>query len=140
MDGDNSLSPNPVADELAIRNLIARLSLNADMGSVEEYLASFASDAVWNLPGNASHGIDEIRAGLLNRRASGAVGPGTNGRHMVSSIDVVMDGDRATARSYFQFVTNTNTAPVLALVGAYADEFVRTAAGWRLQRRDITFG
>ncbi len=129
-----------VADELAIRNLIGRLSLNADMGTIDEYLASFADDAVWNLPGSVSHGIAAIREGLLARRASGAVGPGSNGRHMVSSIDVVMDGDRATARSYFQFVTNTKTAPTLALVGAYADGFIRTASGWKLQRRDITIG
>ena len=131
---------DPVADELAVRNLIGRLSLNADMGTVDEYLSSFATDALWNMPGNPSHGIDEIRAGLIARRESGAVGPGTHGRHMVSSIDVEMHGDRATALSYFQFVTNTNTTPVLALVGAYADEFVRTEHGWKLHRRDITFG
>ena len=140
MTNDAAPTRDPVADELAVRNLIARLSLNADMGTVDEYLASFTEDAVWNLPGSPSHGIVEIKAGLVARRASGAVGPGTHGRHMVSSIDVVMNGDRAMARSYFQFVTNTNTQPVLALVGAYADEFVRTEEGWKLQKRDITFG
>jgi SnoaL-like domain len=140
MTATHDAASDPVADELAVRNLIARLSLNADMGTIDEYLASFTDDAVWNLPGNPSHGIEAIKSGLIARRESGAVGPGTHGRHMVSSIDVVVLGDRATARSYFQFVTNTDSKPTLALVGAYADEFVRTSNGWKLQRRDITFG
>ena len=40
-----------LADEFAVRNLIARLSLNADSGDIDQYMSSFAPDAVWNVPG-----------------------------------------------------------------------------------------
>lgn len=129
-----------IADELAIRNLIARLSLNADMGDEDEYMSSFAIDAVWNIPGAPMRGHDEIRSALVARRAQGVAGPGTQTRHMVSTIAVTVDGDTAIANSYFQFFTDTVLAPTLRAVGAYRDTFTRTGDAWKLQTRDITFG
>jgi uncharacterized protein (TIGR02246 family) len=129
-----------VADELAVRNLVARLSRNADIGDIDTYMSSFAPDAEWNLPGAPVRGVDAIRAGLIERRATGAVGPGSNTRHMVSTVTVDVDGDTATSESYFQYLSDTTTNPTLRLVGYYRDVFVRTSAGWRLAKRDITFG
>ena len=131
-----------LADELALRNLIARLSLNADMGDIEQYMSSFAHDACWNIPGAPVRGHDAIRAGLLQRRAEGIAGPGTATRHMVSTVAVVIDpnGTHATAQSYFQFFVDTISNPTLRAVGAYADTFIHTPEGWKLQQRDITFG
>ncbi len=131
---------DPIADELAVRNLVARLSRNADVGDIDTYMSSFDPDAEWNLPGSPTRGIDAIRAGLVARRETGAVGPGSRTRHMVSTVTVAVDGDTAISESYFQYFTDTDTNPTLRLVGAYRDEFVRTAEGWRLARRDITFG
>ncbi len=131
---------NPVTDELVVRNLVADLSRNADVADVATYLSSFAPDARWNMPGAPVHGHAEIRAGLIARRERGEGGPGTHTRHMVSTVAVAVDGDAATADSYFQFFTDTNTQPVLRLVGAYHDTFVRTPDGWKLAQRDITLG
>ena len=131
---------NPVADELEVRNLIARLSLNADTGDEIEYMSSFAADALWNIPGAPVRGHEQIREGLIARRAQGIAGPGTATRHMVSTIAIVVDGDTATSRSYFQFFSETTTTPTLRAVGAYHDVFIRTGDGWKLQQRDITFG
>jgi uncharacterized protein (TIGR02246 family) len=132
--------PDPIADELAIRNLIARLARNADVADIDTYMSSFAPDAEWNMPGSPARGHDAILSGLLARRESGAVGPGTRTRHTVSTISVVVDGDRAEGVAYFQFFTDTDTQPTLRLMGAYRDAFTRTPDGWRLARRDITFG
>ncbi|HEY3833799.1 MAG TPA: nuclear transport factor 2 family protein [Acidimicrobiia bacterium] len=129
-----------VADELAVRNLVARLSRNADIGDIDTYMSSFAADAEWNMPGSPTRGADAIRAGLIERRATGAVGPGSNTRHMVSTVTVDIDGDTATSESYFQYLSDTTTNPTLRLVGFYRDIFVRTSDGWRLSKRDITFG
>ena len=131
---------DPIADELAVRNLVARLSRNADVADIDSYMSSFAVDAEWNLPGAPTRGYDEIRAGLIARRDTGAVGPGSHTRHMVSTVSVDVDGDTATSESYFQYIAETDTNPTLRLVGYYQDAFVRTPDGWRLQRRDITFG
>ncbi len=140
MTDDDRPASDAVGDELAIRNLIARLSLNADMGNEREYMSSFALDAVWNIPGAPVRGHDEIRDALVARRAQGVAGPGTQTRHMVSTTAVTVDGDSASANSYFQFFTDTVVAPTLRAVGAYRDTFTRTNDGWKLQTRDITFG
>ncbi len=134
------MAPTSSDDANEIRNLIARLSRNADTGDEAAYLSSFADDAEWNLPGAAVVGIDMIREALRARRERGEAGPGTATRHMVSTVDVVVDGDRAEAMSYFQFFVDTTTTPALRSVGEYSDVFVRTAEGWKLRRRDIVMG
>jgi hypothetical protein len=59
---------------------------------------------------------------------------------MVTTSSIDLDGDRASAYSYFQFWTATLTEPTPTNVGRYHDEFRGTAAGWKLARRTITFG
>ena len=127
-------------DELAIRDLVARASRLADADDVEAYVALFTSDASWELPGGGRHGHDDIRAGAIERRADGTVGPGTATRHTVGTVVVRVDGDHATAESTWQFFTHTTTTPTLARLGTYHDQFVRTPAGWRIRRRTIEFG
>ena len=131
-----------VADELEIRNIIARLALITDgAGTVDEYVSLFTEDAEWLMPGAPRHGRDDIRAGSNERRASGQTGEGSNSRHVVSTIAVNVDGsDTATSRCYFHFYVNTVESPTLQLTGVYDDTFVRTPDGWQLARRDITWG
>jgi len=128
-------------DELAVRNVIARLAQYADGPDVDAYVDLFAPDALWEMPGAPTkRGQAEIRAGSAERRATGGQGPGSNTRHAVSTIAVTVDGDSAVADSYWQFWADTSTAPRVALMGVYRDEFVRTDTGWKLYRRQITFG
>lgn len=127
-------------DGLAIRDLISRVARCADGDDVEAYVALFTPDASWEMPGAERRGHDDIRAGSLERRATGAIGPGSNTRHVVGTVAVDLDGDRATAASTWQFYVDTVTAPRLALMGTYDDTFVRTPDGWRLARRVITIG
>jgi uncharacterized protein (TIGR02246 family) len=130
-----------VADELDIRSIVARLAQYADDGDLDDYVALFTEDAHWAMPGAPRTGRADIRAGGEARRATGEVGPGSNSRHMVTTVAVTADGsDTAVADSYFLFYVNTLEAPTLRLCGAYHDTFVRTAEGWKLARRDIAFG
>ena len=56
------------------------------------------------------------------RRASGLQGPGTESRHVLTTIAVdVESDDRATARSYFMFFGSTSTTPTLRTMGQYDD-------------------
>jgi uncharacterized protein (TIGR02246 family) len=129
------------ADELEIRNVIARLALLADMGDLDEYASLFTEDAEWNMPGGPKNGRADIHAGAVDRRAAGGVGPGTNTRHVVGTVAVkAVDDDTATAEAYFQFYVDSATAPALRLFGHYDDTFRRTPDGWKLARRQITFG
>ena len=132
-----------------VRNVLARIAQTADTGTIEEYLDNFTPDAEWVMPDNPSLGVAgsvrtghaEIRAGVEERRGAGLQGPGSYSRHMVQTIAVEVESvDRATARTYFTYYTDTLLAPKLASVGQYDDTFVRTADGWKLSRREITSG
>ncbi|MDA8044437.1 MAG: nuclear transport factor 2 family protein [Actinomycetota bacterium] len=138
-------------DELAIRNLVARLAHLADAGDLEaDYLPLFTEDAEWCFPGSADaeaepatvRGLEAIRADRVARRASGFQGPGSHTRHVNTTLAVRVDGsDRAEAESYWMFVGDTRSpAPQLRGIGHYSDEFRRTSDGWKLARRTITPG
>jgi uncharacterized protein (TIGR02246 family) len=139
---------NPV-DELEIRNLLARLAHLADTGDTEAYVALLTDDVVWAMPENPNiglaaserHGRDEIAHGQRERIAAGHQGPDSNTMHVISTISVELDGDgTAVVHSYFQYWAETTTAPVIRNMGRYRDELRRTADGWRLARRSISFG
>ena len=132
-----------------IRTLLARIAQLADTGDLEEYLTLFTEDAVWGMPDNPAVGMTanekkghaEIFAGAQERRASGLQGPGTESRHVLTTIAIdVESDDRATARSYFMFFGSTSTTPTLRTMGQYDDVLVKGERGWQLARRRITVG
>lgn len=131
-----------IADELEIRNAIARIAHLADMGTdADEYVDNFTDDADWLMPGAPRHGRDDIKAGWLGRREIKQTGPGSNSRHHVSTIGVQADGsDTAVSDSYWIFYVDTTTAPKIQLMGHYHDTWKRTPKGWKLAVRGITFG
>ena len=127
-------------DELAVRNLVARVAQYADGPDVDAYVALFTPDAVWDMPGAPRQGHGQIRAGAEERRGAGQTGPRSNTRHVVSTTAIIVDGDRAVADSVWQFYVDTNIAPRLQLIGTYHDELVRVGDEWKLARRQIAFG
>lgn len=130
-----------VADELEVRSIVARLAQYADDGDLDDYVALFTEDAHWAMPGAPRTGRADIRAGGEARRATGEAGPGSHSRHMITTVAVEADGsDTAVADSYWLFYVDTDTTPTLKLCGTYHDTFRRTPDGWKLARRDITFG
>jgi uncharacterized protein (TIGR02246 family) len=128
-------------DELEIMTVLARIAQYSDAGSLDDYAAQFTEDATWEMPpAPPKHGRAAIQAAGAARRAEGQTGPGTQTRHVITTVAVSVDGDTAVAESYWQFYTATDTAPALRSMGSYRDTFRRTAAGWRLARRQITTG
>jgi len=141
-----------VADELEIRNLIARLSQLADTATddeLDDYLDLFTEDATWAvladnnaLSTQERRGRVEILEGARERRAEGIQGPGTHTRHVVSTIVVAFENDdTAHARCYWHYYTDCSSgAPILALMGEYRNTVVRTVQGWKLARRELIPG
>jgi uncharacterized protein (TIGR02246 family) len=127
-------------DELAVRNLVARVAQYADGPDVDAYVSLFTPDAVWDMPGAPRRGHDEIRAGSMERRQAGQIGPGSNTRHVVSTVAVRVHADHAIADSVWQFYVDTAAAPRLQLMGTYHDEFRRVGQEWKLAHRQITIG
>ena len=130
------------ADEWAVRNTISRLALYADgVGTVDQYAELFTEDAEWLMPGGPRTGRESIRQGSHERRAAGGVGPGSNARHMITTMAVEFTGpDEAVCDSYFLFLVDTHEAPRVQGVGYYHDTLRRTDEGWLMARREITFG
>ena len=128
-----------VADELELRNAVARIAHLSDEGSLDDYIALFTEEAVWD--GGATFGVRkghaDILAGARERRAGGTSGPGSHNRHVITTSAVRLEGDRGHVRSYFLFYVECDKAPAARVVGVYQDEFHRTRSGWKLARRVI---
>jgi ketosteroid isomerase-like protein len=128
-----------VDDRLEIRNLVAKIAHAADVGSVAEYVALLTDDVVWELPGAPPIvGIAAMTAGIEARRAAGVTGPGSHTRHVVSTVEVHVDGDRATSLAFFEFLTDCAGTPTVAGVGSYQDKLRRTDVGWKIVRRTVS--
>lgn len=127
-------------DELDIRALLGRTALVGDEGRAEDYAEVYATDAVWSFGGSTQTGIDEIIAGARARRERGTSGPGSNTRHVVAPMQVDVQGDTATAVSYFLFLGDTASVPTLRSFGTYRDVLVRDHEAWRISRRTGDIG
>lgn len=137
---DNTLQS--VADELAIRNLVARTAQLTDHGTdLDEYLDQWAPDAVWDFPGTPRRGHEELLRGAQAQRAAGRTGPGTHTRHVITTVVVLPgSGDERVVESEFLFYTSTNDKPVLSSMGHYRDTVVRSDGRWRLKHRQVSPG
>jgi len=135
-----------IADELEIRNLIARIYQLSDHDpDLDAYGDSFTEDAVWERVdggGPGSHastrieGRDAILEDRAHRRRAGRAGPGQTIQHLITTVVVsVSDDGTAQAESKFLVVDGAKPRPVIDAVGRYQDSFRRTASGWKLAHR-----
>jgi uncharacterized protein (TIGR02246 family) len=133
-----------LADDLAIRNLVARLAHLADESGpddLDEYVSLFTEDASWGPPGQEHKGRAEILQGARDRRLNGQQGPGTDTRHIITTQAIRFDGpDTAVSDAYFVIMAQTRTSPTIRLVGRYRDLLQREDGAWRLASRQITMG
>ena len=124
-----------LADELAIRNLIARMAHVVDRGEVEDYAPMLAPDARWIMPvGDPAIGPDAIMDGVRARRAGGSAGPGSGTRHTITTTWVEVDGDSAQSWSYWIYIS-TGADPKILMNGLYTDTFRRDGDGWVFAQR-----
>jgi ketosteroid isomerase-like protein len=113
----------------------------AGADDLDEYLSCFTDDAVWDMAGSVRRGHAEILAGAKERRMNGQQGPGTNTRHVITTLAVHFeDTDTATTDCYFLAYGDTTTSPTVRLMGHYHDTVRQTGGGWKLAHRAITFG
>jgi len=60
-------------------------------------------------------------------------------RHTIANLDIRLDGDTATARSYLTVLQQTPLLPLQAVAsGSYVDRFERVDGRWRFADRLIT--
>jgi hypothetical protein len=132
--------PATLADEMEIRNLVARLAHLADRApTLEEYLTCFTPDAVWEYAEGARFvGRAEIEKDRLRLRGEVFQGPGAKTFHVNTTLMVQVKSDgTAEAQSYWLFVDGKGE-PQIKRLGHYHDRFRRTSEGWKLARRTVS--
>lgn len=130
-----------LAIERECARLVAQYCQLIDHGRAGRVCDLFTEDAVWASPETTLSGREEI-ARSFQRREQNA---GRRSRHVCSTMLLdVLGPDEATGVTYLTLYRDDG--PVgrgvsriggPAVVGEYRDRFVRTDAGWRIQRREL---
>ena len=121
-----------LADELEIRELVARYNYAIDEGRPEEWVATFVPDGTFESTALGTH----TGAEALHTFAIGYIAAFT-GRHCTSDFVIDVDGDEARSRCYLIAVNNT-AAPIISATAVYDDVLRRTPDGWRFVHRKVS--
>ena len=117
----------PVADVIEIQQLLAKYGVAMTKNDVETIVAEvFASDGTYSAFGS-TYSVHDFPA---------LVEAAPKGLYLTGSPLLALDGDSGTGEQPLLFVDQTNHDMRL---GWYTDTYVRTAQGWRLKTRSMTF-
>jgi hypothetical protein len=135
----------PVADELALRNLIARYAHFADAGDLDAFANLFVKDGTWTrensppvalggsgLPSETVVGHDSLKSMIENsiiKRFNRKF------RHQMTDVLIEPGNGPDEARGLCRaLITDWRDGPgKIAMCGAYTSTFVRTPDGWRFK-------
>lgn len=122
-------------DQDTIWRLFMTYKEHLDQRDFEAYASLFTDDAIWI--GNLGKSIGPTQiAAMLEQTLEVFPSDRERAHHLVLNPVIDVDGDTATARSSWAFVTRSETdAPVFLMLGTYYDELRRTQDGWRFSKR-----
>lgn len=116
----------PLADVLEIQQLLARYAVGMTKNDVESVVEVFTPDGTYSAFGDTYALADFPRLVAAAPKGLFLVGP--------PALD--LDGDRGSGEQPLCFVDQTNHH---LRIGWYTDTYRRTASGWRLETRKMTF-
>ena len=119
-------------DKDAIRDLMHRYCFCMDEGRFAELAMLFADDGIWSAPYRSETGPAAIEAWLMQ-----SVPAIPKRMHYVMNSIIAVEGAAATARSNYFVMVEGPDGPVPSVCGTYADAYIKTAQGWRFQRREL---
>lgn len=121
-------------DKLEVTELLYRYAELIDAGDFDGVGELLGRGSFMGVAGAPA--IAELFASTTRRFPERGNTPRT--RHLVLNPIVDIDGGRATARSTFCVVQNTDTVPLQPIVvGRYADVFARDENGWYFTERKV---
>jgi hypothetical protein len=125
-----------LADELAIKRLLAEYCHRVDDGRLDELAQLFTIDGEFVFGSLSARGRGEV-TGWFERFHP----PAERGKHLTTNVVVELDaadGDRASARSDFAFLGFRDGQLTPTLAGRYDDELQRVDGRWLIGRRDAS--
>lgn len=128
------MTTDVLLDREEIRALVSRYAHAVDRRAWDDVAACFTDDATADY-GYFAGPIDDVLTGIR----SGVDGFETT-MHFVGNHLADVRGDRATAETYalcLHRATRGGAVREVTVALRYLDRFVRTAAGWRIARRDV---
>ncbi len=120
-------------DEARIRALVATYAQAVARRDAATWGATWADDGQWNVLGQAPQGRAAVVAlweGLMTRFPVIV--------HRATDGLVCVEGDTATGAWSITEQGKTSEGDGILLLGHYDDAYVRTAEGWRFQRRTLS--
>ena len=113
-------------DLVEIQQLLARYAVTITRGDIDGLLAVFTADGTYSAFGD-TFGLDQFPE---------LVAAAPKGLFLTGTAAVEVSGDTATGTQPLCFV---DQATHDLRIGYYNDTYQRTAAGWRLRTRAMTF-
>ena len=135
--------PSRFEDWHAVNTLLMTYAEHLDSGRFAEFVALFehATYRIEHSGHDQCLGVPRARrkcSGSASRRACTEDGtPRT--KHVITNVNIQLDGDSATASSYATVFQQTDVLPLQPIAsGRYLDRFSRVVDGWRFADRLIT--
>ena len=120
----------PLEDRLAIRERIDAYGDAVFRRDADAWIANWAEDASWSLPGLTVTGKDGIRALWVQAMAGFSLAA-----FFAAPGYIRIDGDRAIARVYTHEILVDRDGKVRKIIGAYDDILTRQAGAWLFTSR-----
>ena len=121
-------------DERAVLDRLYAYCTSLDYGHRDEWLDCWTEDGVLAWPHETFTGRDEIARAFDGHSHA----PEAFHKHVIVDPRVRLNGDEATAESYFTRLNDSPEGPVVRSFGRYMDVLVRCDDGaWRIRERRL---
>jgi 3-phenylpropionate/cinnamic acid dioxygenase small subunit len=135
---DDAARLRELEDREAIRNVFVKYAEHLDGGDYQGYASLFARDGVFGEARGREQVAEQMAAygkrvdqGKAARRFNPAV-------HLISNVDIDLEGGRARAKAVWSYVTNDpDSMPVTLQFGTYDDDLVREDGEWKIAEHRI---
>ena len=119
-------------EKLEIIELLNRHQIYIDLKDAERYASVYAPDGRYESPFASAQGTAELVAMSRKLEASGFT---KNKRHFNGPMMIDIDGDGATALSYWWVADYAEKQPAVFATGTYRDELRKINGQWKIARR-----
>ena len=117
-----------VADELAIRKVLARYCHLEDNRLFDEWAELFTEDVYGDITGGPVQGRAAMAAFAKEHAPVG-------GRRIIANVDIEVDGDEAHAVSDGVLFMPAEDGPKVSILWRYYDTFVRAGDRWLISHK-----